>query len=192
MVNAEGLKDIVDYRPHPSGRVVKTYEKDAAVTDDAFPVCKHGGWYECGMQAQQLCALNLTGSEWVAAEVIKCHFDHGSASPNPSPNMTVDCAAKTGIDPQALMNCMFHAQYPAPYGTGLLHESFLLRYEPQFAVTMTPTVFVDGVQPSTWSDGGLLKAICDAYKGPKPKGCSAAAAPHTADDAPTPHQPCEI
>jgi len=187
----EGLKDIVDYRPHPSGRIVKTYEY-TTVADDSFPVCKHGGWYECGMQAQQLCVLNMTGSAWKAAETIKCHFDHGSTSPTPSPNMTVECAAKTGLDPQALMHCMFHAQYAPPYGSGLLLSSFLVRHEPAFQVTMTPTVFVDGKIPPTWSDGGLLKAICDAYQGPKPKGCATVTALTASGNATALLAPCAI
>jgi len=121
VLQAAGVSEIIEYRPSPCGRVVQTYENVSSVQDDQFPVCKHGGWFECGLQAQQLCALNLTGSVDSTLKLIDCHFDSGSATQNPNFNLSHACAESSGVldtvnggvSTASLEKCMFHQQYPA-------------------------------------------------------------------------------
>ena len=127
------------YKPYPSSSGRANEDPD----DGYFPVCKHGGWSECGLQAEALCAGNLTNTT-TQARLIDCHFQHGAAGGAGVMSSTIgaDCAAEVGLDYDAVFACAFEGQYPVPYGLGLLHAAFSEQNERD--VQGTPSVFIDG------------------------------------------------
>ena len=144
-----------------------------------FPVCHHGGWQECGLQSQALCALNITGDALQMAALVDCHFSKGAATGATAkdlPTAGSACSANVGIDYAKLFACAFEGQYPVPYGKGLL----LAAFEKQIGrgVNSVPRMYLDGTETETWQDPkALLSAICAAYekKNPGvslPKGCN--------------------
>lgn len=166
-------------RQVPCGAIAtgfQPYPSDATDTATAvqFPVCKHGGWQECGLQSQQLCAANITGDPLQMAALVDCHFAKGSASGAAaiSPTTGSDCADEVSLDYEKIYSCAFEGQYPVPYGLGLLLAAFSEQLSR--GVKAVPQMYIDGEQTIAWQDeGALLKAICDAYKGAaKPAGCA--------------------
>lgn len=154
------------FKPYPGG----SDDDD----DSGFPVCKHGGWQECGLQSQQLCAKNLTGDALSMASLVDCHFAAGSAGGAGvlSPTAGKDCAAQLGLDYSKVYQCAFEGQYPVPYGLGLLSEAFSEQNER--AIKAVPSMFLNGQLTMAWSDTPtLLAAVCAAYTGPSaPAGCA--------------------
>lgn len=157
------------FQPYPSESTADT------IAPIAFPVCKHGGWQECGLQSEQLCVKNVTGDPYKMAALVDCHFDAGAAGGAGiiSPTTGSDCAKNLSIPYKEIYECAFEGQYPVPYGKGLLLGAF----SEQLArgVKTVPTMFLNGKETMAWSSSAsLLKAICEAYTGPAPpKGCAA-------------------
>lgn len=174
--------DIVNLREVPCGAIAKSFKPyptdssgiDQTNDDEAFPVCKHGGWQECGLQSEALCAANVTGDELVMSQLINCHFEKGAAGGAGlmSPTIGADCALELGLDYDKIFACAFEGQYPVPYGLGLLLGSF--NEQNERGVKATPTVMIDGTPTETWgSTANLLEAICGAYTGSTPPaGCA--------------------
>lgn len=156
MLAAEGLKDIVALSQHPLARV-----------NDSFAFCHHGGWYECAMQTHALCAKQLKPSEPFAMyDFIDCNF--GNLGKKDADNNRL-CTANASVAYDTMWSCA--TGYGPKSGPGLLLESALLA--DKLHVHAAPTVFIDGKQlPGVPQPADLLKAVCDAYTGPKPTGCA--------------------
>jgi len=191
VLSQPGLKSIVKLSQNPCGKIATAFkpypaspeavdQSAEAVTEvvaeaaEEFPLCRHGGWQECGMQAEALCVANMTGDPFAMAALVDCHFSKGSSAgaATTSPTLGSDCAAQLGFDYQKIFTCAFEGQYPAPYGKGLLAAAFNRQISRK--IMTVPTMFLNGEETMAWSDPSkLLGAICAAYQGPSPPaGCS--------------------
>lgn len=160
MLAADGIKSIVNLTQHPLARVNESY---------AF--CHHGGWYECEMQTHALCSKQMLPSDPFAMyEYIECNF--GNLGKEDADNTRL-CAKNLTLAYPKLWDCA--TGYGPKSGPGLLLASAQLA--DSMSVNMAPTVFINGKQQAgVPQEKDLLKAICDAYTGVKPSGCSTAAA----------------
>jgi len=161
---AEGVADILNFTQHPLARVNESY---------AF--CHHGGWYECSMQTHALCAKMLKPADLFAMfDFVECNF--GNLGTNDADNVRL-CASNASIAYSKMWECA--TGYGARSGPGMLLES--ANFADSLGVNMAPTVILNGVQiPGVPTFPELLKAVCDAYTGTKPPGCTA-----PASDVPT-------
>jgi len=155
------MRDIIDYRPIPSGMIATAYANPLA-RNNSYPVCEHGGWFECQMQAYQLCFGRSTANVWQQKQLVDCHLANYL-------NGTVDpleaCAAQLELPHSELQACARNDSTATP----LLQASFLKGVTR--GIIGTPTVYING-NLSFWSNESMLAAqICNAYKGVKPKGC---------------------
>jgi len=174
-VAQEGLKDIVDYRPNPAGLIATSYMNPLS-HNDSYPVCVHGGWTECGLQAYQLCVLNTTGDPWALKRVFDCHLSQFQHGPKSQLNITAECAVKLHLDHEKLQLCS------QGIDATLLLQSMFLKAAHR-GIIGTPSIFVDGKIAVGWYENrtALLKQVCEAYRGPPPRGCQA---DHGVDDVP--------
>ena len=62
------------FKPYPAAAA-----EAAAEGAEEFPVCRHGGWQECGMQSEALCVANMTGDPLAMAALVDCHFRLGTS-----------------------------------------------------------------------------------------------------------------
>ena len=71
------------FKPYPAEAAAEAAAEEAveaaveAAGAEEFPVCRHGGWQECGMQAEALCVANMTGDPLAMAALVDCHFRLG-------------------------------------------------------------------------------------------------------------------
>ena len=97
---AEGVADIVSLTQHPLARVNESY---------AF--CHHGGWYECELQSNFLCAYALSGNSSMAQfEFVECVNDQlgFAADPGIFPRLDV----KGALDKCATMSKLDSEHFP--------------------------------------------------------------------------------
>ena len=168
MLAQPGLKGIVRLKQNPCGGIAigfQPYPNETATGAITFPVCKHGGWQECGLRSQTLCALNITGDPFAMAALVDCHFRNGSAAGAGAMNPTIGstCASLLGMDYRKLFACAFEGQYPEPYVKGLLLAAFQKSNRPKCQIGST--MFLDGEETIAWtSSAKLLGASCAAIR----------------------------
>ena len=149
ILSAEGVADIVNLTQHPLARI-----------NDSFAFCHHGGWYECDMQTHALCAGKMKPTEpYAMFNYVECNFD------NLNVNDTRLCATNASLAYKDMWHCA--TGYGPEAGPGLLLAS--ARYASALGVHSAPTVLLEGKEVG---HSLTLRQVCDAYTGPKPKGCS--------------------
>jgi len=167
VIARKGLKDIINYKPYPAGLIATAYQ-NPLTTNNSYPVCEHGGWKECELQAYQLCFANSTNHDSRATKsLIDCHLremEQGRAL-----NVTAECASKLKLslkEHEALQACASSGA-----AVQLLQSAFLVGV--RRGIIGTPSVFINGQLALGWynNNTALLMAICDAYSGARPAGC---------------------
>ena len=174
MLAAEGVKNIVNLTQNPLARVNESY---------AF--CHHGGWYECDMQTHALCAKKLKPDDAFAMfEYIECNF--GNLGTKDADNTRL-CAANATLDYEDLWKCA--TGFGPDSGPDMLLKSAQLA--DSLGVNSSPTVFINGKElQGVPTAPDLLKAICDAYTGAKPKGCTSSDLFEEQHEAPSKIEKC--
>lgn len=170
------MKDIVNLTQHPLARI-----------NDSFAFCHHGGWYECDMQTHALCAGALKAADrWATYDYIECNF--GNLGKTDADNTRL-CAANASLAYKDVWACAIDGGYgTAPSGPKMLLASAQLALN--LGVHSAPTVFVNG---GSSGHSLTLKQVCDAYTGPKPKGCLASEETLTSTVATVgAHSPCHV
>ena len=126
-------------------------------------VCQHGA-KECLGNRYESCAINLSPDDKAWYNFVLCFgLDHAG-----DVNAIRQCALATGYNVVQLDAC-------AATGNPVADKYQLHDIQETFANgphNGVPWVHVDG----TLIEEGLLSAICQAYKGPKPAGCANASA----------------
>ena len=156
-----GLKDIIDYRPRPVGLLATSY-LNPLTGNDTYPVCAHGGWYECELQAYQLCLFSENKDPWLLKKLVACHLAGFAKN---ELNLTADCAARLQLDHAKLERCA-----RSDDSVDLLRKSFLLGVGR--GVIATPSIYINGNYTLDWYTD-FVGEVCAAYTGPKPAACTA-------------------
>ena len=134
-----------------------------------FAFCAHGGWYECAMQTHALCTKNFSSDPLVMKKYIACNFDNLDKTYVTEAENHRLCAANVSVPYDKLWKCA--TGYSSDSGQRQLDNSSLLAVK--LNVDAAPTAFVNGKEmPGVPNATTLLKHVCDAYTGEKPKGCS--------------------
>ena len=118
----------------------------------------------------ELCAGAVLGSDWQATLRFDACFDNCTATycPQPAANYMTDAKAKSCAPPHtwtAIAACRDGAQ-----GTALLTAS--LAEAQKLRVKVGPTTYINGKMVGHHPDAAMLQAICAAYTGTPPKGCT--------------------
>jgi len=155
ILRAEGVKDILNLTQHPLGRV-----------NDSYAFCHHGGWYECSLETHALCVRQmLPEDQWAMFDFIECNFANlGTADAVNNQK----CVSYTSLAYENVFKCATGVGPTS--GPGMLLSSVELANSR--GVHSAPTVFLNGVNVGFSLN---LTQVCDAYTGPKPKGCTTAA-----------------
>jgi hypothetical protein len=141
---------------------VNLVQHPLARINDSMAFCHHGGWYECDLQTHALCAGKLNNiSSYAMFDYVECNFDNLHVDDADNTRL---CAAKSSLDYTALWQCA--AGRGPQSGNGMLIASAQLAAS--LGINSAPTVMLDG-KPAGHSL--TLQSVCDAYTGPKPKGC---------------------
>ena len=151
ILSAEGVKDIINMTQHPLARINESY---------AF--CHHGGWYECSMQTHALCAGKMLAKPFGMFDYVECNF--GNLGKKDADNNRL-CAANASLPYESLWKCA--TGYGGDSGPGLLLASAQLADDK--GINLAPTIILNGKMIGHQL---TLKDVCDAYTGPKPKGCN--------------------
>ena len=114
------MADIIDLHQYPVGHYLDSSK------GGPFSYCRHGGWYECELQSNFLCAFKLGGnSSTVQFQFAECVNDQLGFKTDPGhfPRLDVKdaldtCATATNLDAQALWACAREE------GPRMLDESF--------------------------------------------------------------------
>lgn len=150
------MKDIVNLTQHPLARV-----------NDSYAFCHHGGWYECDMQTHALCAGAMKpANRWATFEYVECNFANLGRADADNTRL---CAANASLAFKDVWSCAINGGY----GPGLSGPKMLLasaELADTLGVHSAPSVFVNG---GSTGHSLSLKQVCDAYTGPKPRGCLA-------------------
>lgn len=149
-----------------------------------FSYCRHGGWYECELQSNFLCARMLSNNSSMAQfDFAECVNDKlgFAADPGTFPQLDVkgaldDCAGASKLDTQALYACARET------GPALLDASFA--EGDARGIAFAPTLYINGVQLPSNKFTISVADICDAYTGsPKPAACAKPARAQATVDA---------
>eukprot|EP00440_Ansanella_granifera_P038910 gb/GFBE01042213.1/.p1 GENE.gb/GFBE01042213.1/~~gb/GFBE01042213.1/.p1 ORF type:complete len:166 (+),score=30.73 gb/GFBE01042213.1/:1-498(+) len=136
----------------------------APLPDDCFTgslVCQHGET-ECQANRWLACAKEVAGAGAVQTYMPFTHcLEAGYDSF--SKDLVLSCASSSGVDTAALTSC-----YDGSAGDEAVVAN--AKVTPQHPGV--PYILVDG--KSLDQPNGLLKAVCDAYKGSRPAACQKA------------------
>ena len=182
VLSLPGMSDIIELVQYPIGHYLPEY--------GGFTYCRHGGWYECELQSNFLCAREMSGnSSAVAFAFNECVNDQLGAVSDPGhfPRLDVKgaldtCAMSQHIDPQQLYACARERGPQLLDGTASEGN--------RRGVAFAPTEYINGKQMADYTNV-TLAAVCEAYKGAnKPPACSSKAA--AAAPQPRAQRPCRV
>ena len=135
------------------------------------------------MQTHAVCAKNYSSDPFVMKKFIECNFENlGKTFVTESQNNQL-CAANVSVPYDKLWQCATGYTMGKKSGQEMLDDSAMLAVK--LGVDAAPTAFVNGKEmPGVPNATTLLKHVCDAYTGVKPKGCSTgfAASAHVVPD----------
>ena len=119
------------------------------------------------MQTHALCAGAMKPADrWATYDYIECAFSNLGKEDADNTRL---CAANASLAYKDLWACAINGGYgPGPSGPKMLLESAETALN--LGVHSAPSVFVNG---GSTGHALSLKQVCDAYTGPKPKGCLA-------------------
>lgn len=121
------------------------------------------------MQTHALCAKNFSSDPFVMKKFIECNFDNLDKTWVTESENNRLCAANVSVPYDKLWSCA--TGYSRDSGQERLDNSSLLANK--LGVDAAPTAFVNGKEiPGVPNATQLLKVVCDAYTGAKPKGCT--------------------
>jgi len=123
--------------------------------------CLHGPT-ECQGDMIELCAQFVTEAKsewgwWNMGVCMQADYDN-------IPDNAQGCAQQAGLSWSAINNCVTNGM-----GDKLLSWSFAQSQN----VDSAPTIMIGGTEATDCENGdGCLQAVCSAYTGPPPSGCS--------------------
>jgi hypothetical protein len=123
--------------------------------------CLHGP-DECQGDIIELCAQWVTESVsqwgwWNMGVCMQADYDN-------IPDNAAGCAKQAGLNWTAINHCVNDGM-----GDKLLEQSF----QDSADIDSAPTIMIGGQEASDCENGdGCLEAVCSAYTGPPPSGCS--------------------
>lgn len=177
VMSAPGLRSIIDFQTNfvvcyrhskedGSCLPIKPSDKGKPFycQEDGFCNGKEGSC-PCFAARHMLCARNMTGNfdfTWWDFQVCMMK-DTGKEEDPPSHAQT--CAKQLSLDYTTLKKCV-----DGPLGQHLLGEALHAREALRPKFTYSPDLRINGGASFRGKD--FLKAICSAYQGPPPKGCS--------------------
>jgi len=139
---------------------------------EGTPLCQHGA-KECEANQVEACAIKTYKKPLKHMPFVNCVEING-------PGSYETCATEAGLDWQKISQCVTSLE-----GNKITQHMAKKTVELGTSRPGTPWLLING----TPVQSGMLKAVCDAYTGPKPSGCSAAEADEVAS---APVDMCEV